>query len=167
MKRFDAIAIVSTGIVSSLLSLSLRAAPAFGKVENSIQNVRQERTLPVQNNSEFQPVVFTADVSSENVGNQIGDNGKTLVLAAVGIGAAGVIWNLKRQNKSFSSQSGNHHKDISIEQANPRLRNELLRLVGGDRRTANRLITGIKQSHPGKSINWVVEKVIYDLERDR
>ncbi|MCJ8279015.1 MAG: hypothetical protein MJK14_03475 [Rivularia sp. ALOHA_DT_140] len=47
------------------------------------------------------------------------------------------------------------------------MRNELLRLLGGDRRTANRLIAGIKQSHPGKSIDWVVEKVIYDLERDR
>ncbi|MEM1393232.1 MAG: hypothetical protein AAF316_03980 [Cyanobacteria bacterium P01_A01_bin.80] len=167
MKRFDAIAIVSTGIVSSLLSLSLRAAPAFGKVENSTSNTRQERILPVQDNSKYQPVAYTADVSSENVGDRMGNNGKTLVLAAIGVGAAGVIWGLKRQNKRLSPQSLNRKDDISIEQANPRLRKELLRLVGGDRRTANRLIAGIKHSHPGKSINWVVEKVIYDLERDR
>lgn len=165
MKRFDAIAIVSTGIVSSLL-ISLGAAPAFGKVENLISNVRQERTLPVENNSEFQPVVFKADVTSDNAGNQIAENATILGLAAIGAGSAGVIWSLNRQNPT-SPQSVNRKDDISIEQANPRLRKELLRLVGGDSRTANRLINGIKQSHPGKSINWTLEKAIYDLERDR
>ena len=164
MKRFDAIAIVSTGIVSSLL-ISLRAAPAFGKVE-SISN-RQERTLPVKNNSEFQPVVYTADASSDNVGSQIGDKTTILGLAAIGAGTAGLIWSFNRQNSTLTPQSANQHSDISIEQANPRLRKDLLRLVGGDSRTANRLVAGIKQSHPEKSINWTVEKVIYDLERDR
>jgi hypothetical protein len=167
MKRFDAIAIVSTGIVSSLLTLSLRVAPAFGKVENLISNVRQERTLPVEDNSKFQPVVFTADVSSDNIGNQFSDNTTILGLAAIGAGTAGLLWSFNQQNKTLSPQSANQHGDISIEQANPRLRKELLRLVGGDSRTANRLINGIKQSHPGKSINWTLEKAIYDLERDR
>ena len=166
MKRLDAIAIVSTGIVSSLLTLSLRAAPAFGQIENSTSNVRQERTLPIQDNSKYQPVVFTADVSSENVSNRIGENATILGLAAVGVGTAGLVYSLNRQNSTLSPKSGNKN-DISIEQANPRLRDELLRLVGGDRRTANRLVTGIKQSHPEKSINWTLEKVIYDLERDR
>ena len=166
MKRFDAIAIVSTGIVSSLL-ISLRAAPAFGKVENLISNVRQERTLPVKNNSEFQPVVYTADASSDNVGSQIADKTTILGLAAICAGTAGLIWSFNRQNSTLTPQSANQHSDISIEQANPRLRKDLLRLVGGDSRTANRLVAGIKQSHPEKSINWTVEKVIYDLERDR
>ncbi|MBV6622883.1 MAG: hypothetical protein KI793_08020 [Rivularia sp. (in: Bacteria)] len=167
MKRFDAIAIVSTGIVSSLLTLSLRVAPAFGKVENLISNVPQARTLSVQNNNQFQPVVFTADVSSENLSNQIAQNTTILGLAAIGAGTAGLLWSLNRQNSTLSPQSAYKQTKNSIEQANPRLRKELLRLVGGDSRTANRLVAGIKQSHPGKSINWVVEKVIYDLERDR
>jgi hypothetical protein len=166
MKRLDAIAILSTGIVSSLLTLSLRTAPAFGQTE-SISNVRQEKTLPVQNNSQFQPVVFTADVSSDNVGNQIAQNGTILALAAVGAGTAGLLWSLNRQNPTLSPQSGHQQQNISIEQANPRLRKELLRLVGGDRRTADRLVAGVKKSHPEKSINWTVEKAIYDLERDR
>ena len=166
MKRFDAIAIVSTGIVSSLL-ISLRAAPAFGQVE-SISNIREERTLPLQGNSKYQPVVYTADVSSQNNENQIGDNTTILGLAAMGVGTAGLIWSFNRQNnRTLSPQSGNLSHDISIEQANPRLRKELLRLVGGDRPTADRLVAGIKQSHPEKSINWTLEKVIYDLERDR
>ncbi|MEM9923223.1 MAG: hypothetical protein AAF915_05625 [Cyanobacteria bacterium P01_D01_bin.50] len=166
MSRLDAIALVSTGIVSSLL-LSLGAAPALGKTENLISNVTHQRTLAVENNSKFQPVVFTADVSSENLGNRINENGKILAFAAVGVGTAGIIWSLNRQNKPFSTQSANRQGNISIEQANPRLRQELLRLVGGDHQTANRLVAGIKQSHPEKSINWALEKVIYDLERDR
>jgi hypothetical protein len=166
MKRFDAIAIGSTGIVSSLLTLSLRAAPAFGQKE-SIQNVRQERTLPLQDNSKYQPVVFTADTSSDNIGNQIGENATILGLAAIGAGTAGLLWSLNRQNPTLSPQSAHNQSQISIEQANPRLRKELLRLVGGDSKTANRLIAGLKKSHPDKSINWTVEKAIYDLERDR
>ncbi|MEO1374907.1 MAG: hypothetical protein AAFW70_11405 [Cyanobacteria bacterium J06635_10] len=167
MSRLDAIALVSTGIVSSFLTLSLRAVPALGQTENLISNVSHQKTLAVQNNSKFQPVVFTADVSSENLGNRISENGKILAFAAVGVGTAGIIWSLNRQNKPFSTQSANRQGNISIEQANPRLRQELLRLVGGDRQTANRLVAGIKQSHPDKSINWALEKVIYDLERDR
>ena len=165
MKRLDAIAIVSTGIVSSLL-ISLRAAPAFGKTE-SVSNVRQERTLPVQNNSKYQPVVFTADVASDNGGNQIAENGTILGLAAIGAGTAGVVWSLNRQNPTSSPKSGDRQSNISIEQANPRLRKQLLLLVGGDRNTANRLVAGIKKTHPEKSINWILEKAIYDLERDR
>jgi len=168
MSPLDAIAIVSTGIVSSLISLSLEAAPALAQTENLISNVRQERTLPVENNSKYQPIVFTADISSDNVGNQMGDNGKTITLIAAGVGTAGLIWSLNRKNQTLSPAK-NHHpqNDISIEQANPRLRQELLRLLGGDRQTANRLVAGIKQTHPEKSINWAVEKAIYDLERDR
>ncbi|MGF1673557.1 MAG: hypothetical protein ACFCUV_07715 [Rivularia sp. (in: cyanobacteria)] len=166
MSRLDAIAMVSTGILSSLLTLSLRTAPALGQTE-SISNVHQERTLPVQNNSKYQPVVFTADVSADNVGNQIADNATILGLTAVGAGTAGVIWSLNRQNKALSPQTASQKQNISIEQANPQLRKQLLRLVGGDFRTANRLVAGIKQNHPEKSINWTVEKAIYDLERDR
>ncbi|MEM7714102.1 MAG: hypothetical protein AAF349_11105 [Cyanobacteria bacterium P01_A01_bin.68] len=167
MSRLDAIALVSTGIVSSLLTLSLRAAPALGKTENLISNVSHQRTLSVENNSKFQPVVFTADVSSDNIGNQIGENGKTLVLVLAGVGTAGIILSLNRQNKPFSTPEANRQEDISIEQANPRLRQQLLRLVGGSRQTANRLVAGVKKNHPEKSINWALEKVIYDLERDR
>ena len=158
MARLDAIALVSTGIISSLLTLSLRAAPAFAKTENLVSNVREERTLPV---------VFSADVSSRNGGNPISQNGTKLALLLVGVGATGVILSLNRQNKTLSPQSAHQQHNTSIEQANPRLRKELIRLVGGDHQTANRLVNGIKQSHPGKSINWAVEKAIYDLERDR
>ncbi|MEM7595690.1 MAG: hypothetical protein AAF383_30020 [Cyanobacteria bacterium P01_A01_bin.83] len=44
---------------------------------------------------------------------------------------------------------------------------ELLRLLGGDKQTALRLLRNARKNHPGKSYLWYHEKVIYDLERDR
>lgn len=44
---------------------------------------------------------------------------------------------------------------------------KLLRLLNGDRHKANRLIALAKTKNPHKSLDWWVEKVIFDLERDR
>lgn len=54
-----------------------------------------------------------------------------------------------------------------IDRSDPKLRKKLLRLVHNDRSTANRLIAGANISHPDRSVDWLAEKVIYDLERDR
>jgi hypothetical protein len=47
------------------------------------------------------------------------------------------------------------------------LQNDLLILVKGDVPTAKRLLQQQRRMNPGKSDNWYLEKVIYDLERDR
>ena len=52
-------------------------------------------------------------------------------------------------------------------QASRNLQIKLLRLLHNDRHTANRLIALAKARNPDKSIDWWVEKVIFDLERDR
>ena len=44
---------------------------------------------------------------------------------------------------------------------------KLLRLVGGDRKYAARILNQLSQKYPGKSHKWYLEKAIYDLERDR
>ena len=44
---------------------------------------------------------------------------------------------------------------------------KLLRLVGGDRKYAARILNNLSQKYPGKSHQWYLEKAIYDLERDR
>ncbi|MEM8722405.1 MAG: hypothetical protein AAGE84_24450 [Cyanobacteria bacterium P01_G01_bin.39] len=44
---------------------------------------------------------------------------------------------------------------------------ELLRLLGGDKQTALRLLRNARKNNPGRSYLWYHEKVIYDLERDR
>jgi hypothetical protein len=45
--------------------------------------------------------------------------------------------------------------------------NHLLRLLQGSESTAKRLIEGAKLHNPGRSDQWALEKVIFDLERDR
>lgn len=46
------------------------------------------------------------------------------------------------------------------------LLNQLLGMVR-DRDTARRLLSQAKLANPGRSIAWYLEKVIYDIERDR
>jgi hypothetical protein len=53
---------------------------------------------------------------------------------------------------------------------NPRnryLQNDLLILLKGDVAAAKRLLAQQRRKNPGQSDNWYLEKVIYDIERDR
>jgi uncharacterized Tic20 family protein len=50
---------------------------------------------------------------------------------------------------------------------NYQLQKRLLTLLKGDVPTAKRLLAQQRQRNPGRSDNWYLEKVIYDLERDR
>lgn len=49
----------------------------------------------------------------------------------------------------------------------PYMDQELLKLMNGDRKGANRLLEGVKKRNPGRSPQWCYEKVIFDLTRDR
>jgi uncharacterized protein HemY len=51
--------------------------------------------------------------------------------------------------------------------ASHHLQAKLLNLMNGDRKGAERLIRQARLKYSGKSDNWYVEKVIFDLERDR
>jgi len=52
--------------------------------------------------------------------------------------------------------------------APPHLKSRLVtELLNGDSRAAARLVRHAKQNNPGRSETWVLEKVIFDLERDR
>lgn len=44
---------------------------------------------------------------------------------------------------------------------------DLLRLVGGNREVAQRLVDQVKLRNPDHSEQWCWEKAIYDIERDR
>ena len=54
-----------------------------------------------------------------------------------------------------------------LDQASPKLQKKLLILLHNDSETADRLLAYTKQNNPQQSVNWAMEKVIYDLERDR
>jgi hypothetical protein len=69
---------------------------------------------------------------------------------------------IKQQSK-FSGKSSSYRNDPK----NRQLQSDLLAILQGDVRTAKRLLKQQRQSAPGRSDNWYLEKVIYDLERDR
>ena len=46
-------------------------------------------------------------------------------------------------------------------------RQRLLRLTGGNRSVADRLVDRVRSQHPERSEQWWWEKAIYDIERDR
>lgn len=88
------------------------------------------------------------------------------VLLAVAIALGVVLW--WRQKKGRGLRGG-----IASWVANPKksvygqTRRQLLRMVGGNRATAERLLLQVKQRYPGRSEQWYWEKAIYDIQRDR
>ncbi|MEM1368287.1 MAG: hypothetical protein AAGG02_09765 [Cyanobacteria bacterium P01_H01_bin.15] len=48
-----------------------------------------------------------------------------------------------------------------------RLQHELMTMLHNDQGAANRLLNLEHRKHPGKTEQWYIEKVIYDLQRDR
>ena len=54
-----------------------------------------------------------------------------------------------------------------IKPQHPHLERKLLKLLGGNQNTAQRLIQQSRLRYPDKSADWHWEKAIYDLERDR
>lgn len=69
----------------------------------------------------------------------------------------------KDQPKRKQNYSQSYLKDPK----NRELQHKLIEMLRGDTATAKRLLKRQRQLHKGKSDNWYLEKVIYDLERDR
>jgi hypothetical protein len=120
--------------------------------------------------------IFTADASNDTEVAQKVDPAWMLGLAALGGGAVAVVaarnalhpFNLSSIPSSFSPKFNPHDEStVRIEQASRPLRKKLLRLLHDETDTANRLISQAKLRNPNRSVDWCVEKVIYDLERDR
>ncbi|NJR37854.1 MAG: hypothetical protein HC781_02190 [Leptolyngbyaceae cyanobacterium CSU_1_4] len=94
------------------------------------------------------------------------------VLAIAALGSAGIgvaLTALHEHNRSPRKHvsTGRLSAPIRSARANPKLQRKLLRLLHEDARVADRLITQASFKYPGKAPDWYVEKVIYDLERDR
>jgi hypothetical protein len=68
----------------------------------------------------------------------------------------------------FSQQpQGNKSHSYRNDPRNRYLQADLLTLLKGDVPAAKRLLLQQRRKNPGQSDNWYLEKVIYDLERDR
>jgi hypothetical protein len=61
-----------------------------------------------------------------------------------------------------------HHLIFKPSKPRPHvLQRKLLSLLHGDRKTAERLLRGVKENNPERDEDWYFEKVIFDLTRDR
>lgn len=111
-----------------------------------------------------QSSIFNSD-TSRNTPQGADDFGKIVGLTALGAGVTSLAWYFnesKRRSLSLPPQD-----NLSIDRVNPKLRKKLLKLVYNNRQTANRLLRSASFSHPDRSIDWLADKAIYDLERDR
>ena len=113
-------------------------------------------------------LVVDYNLTNPEVAEKVSPSEVAIALAAVGGAAVGAV--LIASSVKPLKQTGLNlgTKDaIGIDQASRKLQQKLMRLLHDDRDTASRLLSQIKIKNPNKSINWYVEKVIYDLERDR
>ena len=106
------------------------------------------------------------DVSNNN--NSTDNINKIIGITGLGLGTGVIVYHLSRAYKPSLANSLPHSNTdtLLLDRVSPKLRQKLLRLVH-NRQTANRLLRGTMLSHADRSPNWLAEKVIYDLERDR
>lgn len=164
------VAILSTQVTSSVLATQEDTANQSVQASESTLVVTDTPNV-VTEVTDPKNLILVADSSSNTPegSEKVSGVGVLLGIAAVG-GAIGVILNARKANplKSSSTLSLNSKEyPITIGQASRKLQKQLLRLLHDDQATANRLLSQVKIKNPNRSVDWCVEKVIYDLERDR
>lgn len=154
-------AVFSTQVISSVASQSKNTT-------NEWEQASTHQVVLTQITSDF-------NYDTPEVAEKI-DSTTILGLAALGGGAVAVALSAKKAKQpallsSIPSRSITSKLDeessIRIEQASRKLQKKLLLLLHDERALANRLLNQVKLKNPNKSVDWYVEKVIYDLERDR
>ncbi|AFZ37002.1 hypothetical protein Sta7437_3504 [Stanieria cyanosphaera PCC 7437] len=159
-KRFPFKTIL-TSLIGTSIASSFMALPVRANQDNLVNEAIATETIFNQN---------TYAYSNSPRYNEPSDNFKNLVgLTGLAIGTGVIGWHLVNAYKPSlvnSIPAINNNNSSLLDRISPKLRQELLRLVH-NRQTANRLLSGTLISHPDRSPNWVAEKVIYDLKRDR
>lgn len=147
----------------SVVNQTLKATPLNLVVTDVIANAHSELT-----NTQAS-IDFPDSSDTSEVVEQIDPTGIMLGLLVVGSVAVAVTLSTQNgNNRSITKISQQSKADtILLKQASPRLQQKLLRLLHNDWDAANRLLSKVKMKNPNRSVNWYVEKVIYDLERDR
>jgi hypothetical protein len=163
MLKFATVGAALAAILSTQVNSNMLTSP-----ENSANQWVQANTSVLADSSSTTPEVT----------EKLNPAAIMLGLAAVGGGAIGVALSARNAKNPFNSSSALYHSSskispkseentIRVDQASRKLQKKLLRLLHDDRDTANRLVSQVKMKNPNRSIDWYVDKVIYDLERDR
>lgn len=148
--------LISTSIVSSLIAL-----PARANEDDLVKRSDNNELILSQN--------FGGYGNRSRYPEPTDDFKKIVGITGLAVGTGVIAWHLNRAYKPSlvnSVPTISSHDASLLDRVSPKLRRELLRLVH-NRQTANRLLSGTLTSHPGRSANWLAEKVIYDLKRDR
>ena len=145
----------STSLLHSLtIAASLAATAIFGSLA----------TTPVRSHESVPPVFLQQSRSAQATDDLDINREAVLGVAFLGSAAIGMgLTALQERDRSVRPVSSSNH----FSSANPRLQEQLLRLLHEDKGAAVRLMNQAQQKYPGRSPNWYIEKVIYDLERDR
>lgn len=91
------------------------------------------------------------------------------LLLAIALLAALIFWLNRRQGRRSGSYRINTPKPATarVRPVRGHTQRELLRLVGGNRAVAERLVDQVQLRNPNHSEQWCWEKAIYDIQRDR
>ena len=115
-------------------------------------------------------IIAQIDYSNPTNRTEPTDDIKNIVgITGLAISTGFIGWQVAKAYKPSLVESiptTNNNSASLLDRVSPQLRRELVRLVH-DRPTANRLLSGVLISHPDRSPNWLAEKAIYDLKRDR
>lgn len=145
--------LMSTGIATILMTLPVRAN------ENNVVDLTTDEKLTLSQLNYGTPQEYAEPT----------DNFKTIVgITGLAIGTGTIAYHVTKAYKPslVNLPAIDSNNTSLLARISPKLRQELLRLVH-DRQTADRLLSGTSTSHPNRSPNWLAEKVIYDLKRDR
>ncbi|MGG6237035.1 hypothetical protein ACQ4N7_00215 [Nodosilinea sp. AN01ver1] len=92
------------------------------------------------------------------------------LLLAIALLAALIFWLNRRQRGrrgGYRLNTPEPAATASARSVHGRTQRELLRLVGGNRAVAERLVEQVQLRNPNHSEQWCWEKAIYDIQRDR
>lgn len=144
-------ALMGVGVASSQVASSVQA-----NEYNFVRPSARTRPLLAQNPSTYRDSATDSTNDFKNIAGIAG--------LAMGIGMFG--WYLNRTHRSSTGHALSSESPSLLGHVSPKLRQQLLRLVHSQQ-TASRLLSGAAVRHAGRSPNWLAEKVIYDLQRDR
>lgn len=148
MNRSSIKPIITLAILSFILTLA-----QYGKVNSAVEN-SQLSVKEAAAKQTINTIQLGASEPSYNAG----------ISAGVGIAVAGILSLIKTKNSSVTRPTA---PSFDLNRASYALRNKLLGLLQNDQQLASRLLFQVKMNNPDRSANWCVEKVIYDLQRDR
>ena len=169
MNNLSTLKTILKTLIGASVATSLIALPVRANEDNLVDKITNAELILSQNFSDSAPQ--SGSLRDRPIYPEPSDNFKNIVgIIGLAIGTGVIGYHVTRAYKPSlvnSLATINENKSSSIlDRVSPKLSRELLRLVH-NRQTASRLLSGTLTSHPGRSPNWLAEKVIYDLKRDR